>query len=345
MLQYLSVVEVVGLTTGGGRIDGNRVIYLTNGTNLNLFADFYGKSLIEPLQDIGKVLLTIYGKDFKFASEFSWHKPNIYKLTIPPKDYNKVTQVQSKFNRDLAENQGKDITVTQAVELLNSGGTSNHGDLAGLVNIQNECIDVVAGFYNIPPFLLAKGKAGRLGGNANREEIDSFLEIEIRPEQEILENIIEKQFYDRVLAILFMVEPEDVEDETKVPIRMRHFYQRPEITTDVDVEQYEIRKDMRNEGLISQEDFMDKLGIRNLNKDQTLTGGEDITPTIKTWQKTNRFWKPRDFSKDHPLKNWSPKNIGPIHNRSPIVWNGEQPQDVRGSQTFEQAKKFGKAAV
>lgn len=303
----LEAVEVTGLTSNSGNLDANRAVYLMNSSNLNLFSDFYGRSQLRPLVDIGKVLLTVYSSDFPHAAEFTWHQPRVFRQTFPTRDIAKgethLRGLMDKFNLEMSNSQGKDFSVTQAVELLSN--STNSGDINGLIQIQNEAIDAVAAFYNIPPFLLAKGKPGRLGGNANREEIDSFLNVEVRPEQEILENIVEKQFYDRILAILFDVEPHQAANDKLVPIKMTHNFEKPDLAAAIDIEQYEILKDMRAEGLITTEKMMEKLGVRELLDDNT-TGGEDVTPAIKTWVKTNPHWKPGN-TKNKDLHNWMPK--------------------------------------
>lgn len=304
----LEAIEVTGLTSNGGHLDANRAVYLMNANNLNLFTDFFGRSQLRPLIDVGKVLQTIYGSDFIHASEFTWHQPKVFQHTFPARDIAKgdanLRKLMDQFNFELNNSQGKDISITQAVELLSN--TTNSGDIAGLIQIQNECIDAIAAFYNIPPFLLAKGKPGRLGGNANREEIDSFLNVEIRPEQEILENILEKQFYDRILAILWDVEPEQVSNASIVPVKIKHNFEKPDLAAAIDLEQYEILKDMRLEKLITTEKLMEKLGVREL-LDDNITGGEDITPTIKTWVKKNPHWM-RGHTKNMDLHNWVPKS-------------------------------------
>jgi hypothetical protein len=318
----LEAIEITGLTSNGGHLDANRAIYLMNSDNLNLFSDFYGRSQLRPLLDIGKVLLTIYGSDFPHAAEFTWHQPKVFKHTFPARDIAKgethLKNLMDNFNLELHENQGKDVSITQATEEVSTG--TNSGDISGLIEIQNECIDAIAAFYNIPPFLLAKGKPGRLGGNANREEIDSFLNVEIRPEQEILENIVEKQFYDRILAILFDVEPASVSDARKVPVKMTHNFEKPDLAAAINIEQYEILKDMVAEGLITTEKMMEKLGVRELLDDNT-TGGEDATPSIKTWVRRNPHWMPGQ-AKSSKWKNWKPQTEFKPAAKIP-VWNAK----------------------
>jgi hypothetical protein len=295
----LEAVEVTGLTTNGGRLDANRAIYLNNAYNLELFADYYGRSVIEPIEDIGKTLLTIYAQDFRQAAEYTWHKPQVFRIAIPARDYKNVDKVLDEFLNKRNNSLGKDIAVTQAVEVLPT--TQNSGDIAGVVSIQNECIDAIAGFYNIPPFMLAKGKAGRLGGNANREEIESFLEAEIRPEQLLLENILEKQWYDRILAILFDIEPDEVDDPQKCPIRIAHSFNKPEIGLTIDPQTYRIYLDLAHQGLITKEGLIEKLGLKKFVKEHESTGA-DIDPAITTWKKINPSWRRTNTDSE-----WKPK--------------------------------------
>ena len=283
----LIAVEVTGLTTNGSRFDANRLIYIFKSKNLDLFSDFYGRSDIRPIADVGKVLLVLYGRDYLAATINTWHTPLIFKHTVPGKDFSQINTVMDNFNRDLANNAGKDISVSHNVELLNPSG-SNPGDITGLALIENQCIDAIAGFNNIPPFMFAKGKAGSLGGNANKEEIDSFLQTEVEPEQEMLEQVIERQYYDRILAIMWDVEPRDV---IEVPVKMEHNFETPVIQTEVDPVQFDIMMQLVNSGNVTMEDAMDKLGIRDILKGDTSTTGGDTSPTQKVWPVTNSFNK------------------------------------------------------
>lgn len=285
----LEAVEVIGLTSNGGRLDANRAVYFMNAINLDLFGDYYGRSVIDPIEDIGKALLTIYAQDFPQAAQYTWFKPTVWKITVPARDYQNPAKVLDDFLAKRNQSLGRDIAVTQTVEPVFA--PANSGDINGVIGIQNELIDAVAGFYNIPPFMLAKGKAGRLGGNANREEIESFLETEIRPEQIVLENTIEKQFYDRILAILYNIEPDEVDDPEKCPVRIRIHFNKPEIDLTLDPTQYKIMKDLATQGILNKEMFIEKLGLRKLIK-QHETAGANPDPVINTWQKTNDSWKP-----------------------------------------------------
>jgi len=281
----LVAVEVTGLTSNGARFDANRLIYMFKAKNLELFSDFYGRSDIRPIVDVGKVLLVLYARDYLAATINTWHTPLIFKHTVPGKDFSTINTVMDNFNQDLANNAGKDISVSYNVELLNPSG-SNPGDIAGLNSIENQCIDTIAGYNNIPPFMFAKGKAGRLGGNANKEEIDSFLQTEVEPEQEWLEQVIERQFYDRILAIIWDLEPEEV---AKIPIKMEHNFETPVIQTEVNADQFEMMMTLVNNGMTSKEKAMDKLGLRDMLLDETSSIGGDATPASKTWPPNNNI--------------------------------------------------------
>lgn len=279
----LVAVEVTGLTTNGSRFDANRLVYIFKSKNLDLYSDFYGRSDIRPITDVGKVLLIIYGRDYEAAAINTWHTPHIFKHTVPGKDYSTINTIMDNFNNDLANNAGKDISVSHNVELLNPSG-SNPGDITGLALIENQCIDTIAGFNNIPPFMFAKGKAGRMGGNANKEEIDSFLQTEIEPEQEMLEQVIERQFYDRLLAIMFDVEPDQV---SNVPVVMQHNFETPVIQTEIDPAQFNMMMQLVNSGIITIDKAMEKLGIRDMLTNETSSTGGDVSPTNKTWPAQN----------------------------------------------------------
>lgn len=275
----LVAVEVTGLTSNGSRFDANRLVYIQKGKNLELFSDFYGKSDIRALADVGKVGLVLYGRDYLSATINTWHTPLIFKHNVPGKDFSQINTIMDQFNLDLANNAGKDISVSYNVELLNPTG-SNSGDIAGLIAIDNQQIETIAGFNNIPPFMFSKGKEGNLGGNANQEEANSFLETEITPEQEMLEQVIERQFYDRILAVMFDVEPRDV---AAVPIRLKHSFETPVIETVVDPGKFNMMMNLADRGVTTMDKAMDKLGLRDLLQDDSASSGGDVTPTTKTW--------------------------------------------------------------
>ena len=281
----LVAVEVTGLTSNGSRFDGNRLIYIQKGKNHDLFSDFYGRSDIRSLVDIGKVGLILYGRDYQAATLNTWHTPYIFRHTVPGKDFSQIKKIMDNFNLDLANNAGKDISVSYNVDLLNPSG-SNPGDIAGLVSIDNQQIETIAGRTGVPLFMLAKGKAGNLGGNANQEEADGFIEDEIDPEQEFLEQLIERQAYDRVLAIMFDLEPRDV---GKVPVRLLHKFEKPVIKTEIDPARFNMNMNLVDRGATNMEKAMDDLGMSDLLMDDTSSTGGDTSPTVKTWPASSDF--------------------------------------------------------
>jgi len=281
----LVAVEVTGLTSNGSRFDANRLIYIQKGKNLDLFSDFYGKSDIRALADMGKVGLVLYGRDYLAATINTWHTPYIFKHTVPGKDFSQINTIMDQFNLDLANNAGKDISVSYNVELLNPSG-SNPGDIAGLVLIDNQQIESIAGRTGIPLFMLAKGKAGNLGGTANMEEGAGFIQDEIEPEQEFLEQVVERQFYDRILSVMFDVEPRDV---GQTPLRLLHSFETAVIQTQTDPAQFNMMMNLVDRGATNMDKAMDKMGMRDLLLQDTASSGGDTSPTVKTWSVSSNF--------------------------------------------------------
>ncbi len=290
----LEAVQIVGLNTNSGYLDKNRMIYIMTVNNNKFFSTFYGKSDIEGVEDAGRALILINAKDYIQGAEYTWHKPRIFKLTIPARDYANIDTILNDFNYKLNNSAGKDISVTQSVENI-TGGAGDHGDIAGLIGIENAKIEEIIGFYGVPPFLIAKGKAGRLGGTSDRDAVEAFLETDIRPEQEKLEEIV-NTFYDLILAILFDVEPDEVDNAEKVPVLLKHHFRKPKIHTLIDKEQYEIKKDMVMEGLINVEKLARDMGIED----------ELATPETDTDPMQNPWWNQQT---PDAMKGWKPKTL------------------------------------
>ena len=286
-------IETTQLTSNGSLLDANRAVYIFNGKNHDMFADDYGKSPMRSLVDPGKILLIIYGRDYENITINTYHTPYIFKHTLPTKNWSEADSKLDDFNASLANNQQKDISITSNVELLNPSG-SNPGDISGVNDIQNECIDAILGKFNIPPFIFGKAKPGRLGGNANIEEIDSFQKIGIKPQQEMLETNIENQFYDRILAIWFDVEPEEASNAKKVPIKFTRTYEKPNIAVPFDPELFNTMMFLVDNNLTTKEKAFERMGMRDLLQDDAITSsGGDPSPSIKTWRKSSHnSWNP-----------------------------------------------------
>lgn len=273
-------VELNQLSSNGGLLDANRIIYFFLSKNLELFGDFYGISSVEAVADVGQVLLIIYARDFENAANRTWRTPNIFRHKLPTKNFGEAQPMLEDFNDRVQNNRNEDISVPYDVEVVT--GTSNPGDINGLIGIENSCIDAIAGYYNIPPFMLAKGKAGNLGGNANREEIDAFLTNEIRPNQQRFENILKDQFYDRILCILFDEEPEAVD---KIEPEVRHNFEKPSVSTSIDPDEWQIHMQLVDNGYTTMEQVMEKYGLRDIMSNPA-NQGTDTSPTIKTWEQS-----------------------------------------------------------
>jgi hypothetical protein len=287
----LSSLQIIGLTSNGGKLTADRLVWIMTEMNLELNTDYYGESRILPLLDIAKVQAILYGKDFPEAAQYTWHQPKIFKVEIPPRDYRKVTKVLQDFLKANNNAAGRDIAVTQNVEPISS--TTNTGDISGLLAMDDHLIDQETGFFNMPPFLVSKGKSGNLGGNAQTEEIDAFLNVEVRPQQEILENFWEKQFFDRILKIIFKTDNLD-----DIPIKVKMNMVKPEISTLFNKDQYEIMLDMVSKKFMSQDKMMDKLHLTDAQKDITISASGDDNPAKNLWPRTstrkNPHWSTRE---------------------------------------------------
>lgn len=305
----MSSLQVIGIQSNGGKLPVERLIWLTAESNLELHTDFYGESKLLPLLDVGKVQGILYAKDMVEAAQYTWHQPKVYQVEIPPRDFKNVNQVLRDFLRRNNNASGRDIAVTQNVTLIS--GQSNTGDIAGLLSMDDHIIDQEAGFFNIPPFLLSKGKAGNLGGNAQSEEVDAFLNIEVRPQQEIVERFIEKQFFDRILQIMF-----SEKDPDKVPIRARLNLIKPDLVTLFNKEQYEIMLDMVQRKLLSEDKMIERLNLDKMKLTSPVTKGGDPNPAENVW---NRSSKKRNPHWQVSNSKWKSNGNAPFWNERPSI--------------------------
>ena len=134
---------------------------------------------------------------------------------------------------------------------------------------------MIPGYNNILPFMLSTGNAGRLGGEANQEEIEAVLKTEVESEQERRKQVIERQFYDRILALMWGVEPDEI---AEIPVKIEHNFETPVIQTGIDPEQFEMLMTLVNNGMTTIEKAMKKLGIRDRLFDENSSIGGDATP-------------------------------------------------------------------
>jgi len=302
-------VEVTGLSSNGSLLDANRCIYFNNSKNLELFGDFYGVSAVQAIDDLGQVLLIIYARDLVNAANRTWRTPNIYQHDLPTSKYSEAKAILEEFNADIANVGNADVSVPHSVTVVS--GTTNSGNISALLEIERTCIEGIAGYNHVPLFQLSKGVTGNMGGNANREENDSLLNDEIKPSQERYEKTLENQFYDRILAILFMVEPEDID---QVPLKITQNYEKPVFATEIPPEEWNIMMQLVDNGFTTMELVMERYGLRDMMKDSP-TQGTDTSPTRKTWERQNHatwgnrgnsWHTPSGWGNDRPelVKNW-----------------------------------------
>jgi len=56
----MSSLQVIGITSNGGKIDTERLIWMTSDFNIELHSDFYGESKILPVLDTAKTMGILY---------------------------------------------------------------------------------------------------------------------------------------------------------------------------------------------------------------------------------------------------------------------------------------------
>ncbi len=250
----------------------NRMIYLMHGFNNELFSDYYGDSKVARISDEANTLNIILNQDYERAAESTWYKPPIYSVPIPPQEFGNEDEILSDFLSKANDSKGQSIAVTGpstteevGVTVLN---TPQSSDIGGLEIIRTGLIKAIITAYGLPGFMLAEGDIGKLGGNANIEEIDAYINQEIRPERIVLENIVEKQFFDNILAILFQVS-----DARDIPLKIKFTFNKPKLVTLLTPEMFGVLMDMARAGLIDDSGIRDILGLEELNK-ETMSKGE-----------------------------------------------------------------------
>src|SRR6185437_8889798 len=237
--------EMIGLYVVGSRsrnmpsaINSDRLIYISHGFNNELFSDFYGDSKIARIADIANNLNLVLNQDYERVAEHTWHQPKVWAIPIPPQDVgNEESIVQQFLQGNNEQAKGRDIAVaTSAMEdermvtLLNA--QTNSGNVQALEIIRTGLIKGIITAFGLPGFMLSEGDIGSLGGTANIEEIDMYLNTEAKPETAKLEAIAEAQFYDRILCILF-----DIDDPDDLPVKIQHRYNKPTLFTILPMEQ------------------------------------------------------------------------------------------------------------
>lgn len=291
----------------------NRMIYIMHGFNNELFADFYGDSKVARIADEANTLNIILNQDYERAAESTWFKPPVFSVPIPPQEYGNEDAVLSAFLSKANDSKGQSIAVTGPSSPDDPGvtvlQTPPNADIGGLEIIRTGLIKAIITAYGLPGFMLAEGDIGKLGGNANIEEIDAYLNQEIRPERNILEDIVEKQFFDVILAIMF-----NVDDARNIPIKIKFQFNKPRLVTLLTPEMFNVLVQMAQMGFIDESGIRDILGLEELDK-ESMTNGADINPAISLWNNGNspiqsRLW-PEEIKRMNdswPMGDKWPKN-------------------------------------
>ena len=288
--------ELIGVRIIGVRsqirdniIPSERMIYVMHGFNNELFSDYYGDSKVARVSDEANTLNIVLNQDYERAAESAWYKPPVFSVPISPQEAGNEDNVLASFINKINDSKGQAIAVTgpsnpeeTGVEVLN---TPVNADVGGLEIIRIGLIKSIITAFGLPGFLLAEGDVGNLGGNANIEEVDAYINQEIRPERIILEDAVEKQFYDRILAILFQTG-----DALSVPCKIKFKFNKPKLLTLVTPDMFQVLTGMVQMGLIDASGIKDLLGLDELDKDTVSKGAQGGADP--TQNKLNNFRQP-----------------------------------------------------
>lgn len=261
-----------------------RMIYLEHGFNNALFSDHYGDSKVARIADEANNLNIIMNEDYLNAAKHSWYKPRVWAVPIPPEEYGNEGAVLTQFTDNVNEGEGKDVAVTgpatkdeQGVQLLSNDSSGSASAVQGLEVVRSGIIKSIITAFGMPSFMLAEGDLGTLGGNSHIEELDSYINTEIKPERLTLETALEKQFYDIILCLLFQVE-----DPKDCPIRIIHKFNKPKLWTLLTPEMFNVLSGMVSSGWIDEDGLREFLGLEEFDK-QTVTRGAEDNPGQKPW--------------------------------------------------------------
>lgn len=316
-------------------IPAERCVYLQNGFNFELFADYYGESKVARVSDEANALNVILNEDMPNAAKYSWSKPRVFAVPIAPEDFGNEDGVLQAFTDKINEGQGKDVAVTgpmgpedPGVTLL-AQGQSGSSDFAGLEIGRSSLIKEIVSAFGIPAFMVAEGDKGTLGGTANLEEIDTYLNTEITAEREIDNTVIEEQLYDRILGVLFKTTEYD-----KIPLKITHRFNKPKLWTLLTPEMFQVLTGMVQMKFIDEDGMREFLGLEEFKKD-TITEGADASPTRGRWDGDDAWgrqppqpetgWR-QNNGWQAPQDPWRPQvtNRATTHNKawakSPVTW-------------------------
>ena len=283
-------VTVVGANSGysaPNTVPAERMIYIMHGFNNEFLSDYFGDSKVSRISDEANTLNIVLNQDYERGAESAWHKPRVFSVPIPPQEVDNEETILSNFINKVNDSKGQDVAVTgpsnpdeTGVTVLQSSPTS---DIAGLEIIRTGLIKSIITCFGTPAFMLSEGDVGSLGGNANLSETDGYINQEINPEKKSLESMIERQFGDTVLCILFQTD-----DARKLPVKWKFKLNKPKLTTLLTPELFQVFTGMMQMQLIDESGVRDILGLEELDK-ETMSEGADTNPSVNKW---NNFKQP-----------------------------------------------------
>jgi hypothetical protein len=277
----------------------------------------------------------------------------VFSVPIPPQEYGNEDAVLGEFLNNANDSKGQSIAVTGpstkdevGVTVLNVPVSS---DIGGLETIRTGLIKAIITAYGLPGFMLAEGDIGKLGGNANIEEVDAYINQEIRPERIILENIVEKQFFDNILAILF-----HQENARNIPIKIKFVFNKPKLVSLLTPDMFLVLTQMAQLGLIDESGIREMLGLEELDK-ETLSRGQagGGMPQANVWRggaqpvainvNPNNLWPEELKRLDDNWDEWEIKDEWIVETAQGDVWAVGTPQEVQDKWSTPAAVKWSKA--
>lgn len=268
-------------------IPAERMMYIMHGFNNELYSDFYGDAKVARVSDIANTLNVILNEDYPNAAQSTWYRPGSWIIPIPPQEAGNEDTIITSIGNKINEGRGKTLVMTgpsNKEDLPPSFiGGDKYADISGLETMRTGLIKGLLTAYGIPGFMLSEGDFGSLGGDANIQEVDGYINTEINPERIASEKVVEDQLYDRILCVLF-----DVDDPSQLPVKIKHKFNKPKLVTILPPALYEQLKDMTGIGLLDEDGLRDMLGLTEYDK-ETFSEGSNTDPSQEN--KWNPSWK------------------------------------------------------
>lgn len=259
-------VRIVGLKgryNNSGILKSENMIYYYRGTNIMLFSDYFGDTPLNDIVEIANNLSIVLKDDANKAAMKSWFTPQVYSVPIGPQDFGKEKTVLDNFLRQVGDPSSSVAAVPtspdqtqRGVEVISQPTSSNQG-IASLETIRLMLIKAIIAIFGIPGFMMSEGDVGQLGGNTNISEIDNYLNVEIAPDRQRVDEIISQQVYDRILCVI-----SGIEDPDDLPCKIIHQYNKPKLFTLLNPATMQAILGWINAQLITVDGALDLLGLQ-----------------------------------------------------------------------------------